>query len=63
MIKPVAPSQARWYVFAVIGRDIDGGTETSEISNYYGSDRRPTRADIRPEGWQVLEFTTRAVNR
>jgi hypothetical protein len=62
-LRVASPGQARWYALAVIGRDVDGGTETNEVSNYYENQRRPQRADFRQPGWQVLEFTVRAVNR
>lgn len=57
------PRQAAWYAQVVLGRDIDGGTETAEADGYFSV--RPERADFGPleDGWKILEFTRKEIRR
>jgi hypothetical protein len=55
------PRSARWCAWAAIGRNVPGGTETSEVYGYFTADAKPGRLDIRPRGWRTLEFTVRAI--
>jgi hypothetical protein len=60
---PIRPSNpaAKWYAAAVIGRDVEGGTETAEVDGYFMA--RPRRSWLAPRdgGWRVLEWSTRTV--
>jgi hypothetical protein len=53
-----SPREADWYASAVIGRDVDGGTETEEMDGYFRG-ARPKRSDLGvPVGWKILAFNT-----
>ena len=55
------PNKANHYVHLTIGRDIPGGTETSEVDAYSCDEHLPfnladiLHPDIREDGWTVLE--------
>lgn len=59
-----SPHLADWYAHAVIGRNVPGGTETSEVDDYFAG-ARPRRAALGPldDGWYILEFTSRRITR
>ncbi len=61
---PCPPHLADWYAHAVIGRNVPGGTETSEIDGYF-TGARPRRTDLGPldDGWRILEFATQRARR
>lgn len=59
----VPPLHADWYASAVIGRDVDGGTETSEVDGYFRGEKPQRRHLNVPEGWKVLEFSARRTGR
>lgn len=62
--QPCPPHLADWYARAVIGRNIPGGTETSEVDGYF-TGRRPRRTDFGPlyGGWRILKFTSTRIRR
>jgi len=51
-----SPSFARWYGEVVVGRNVDGGTET-DYHYGYSNDEDPNVHDLVPEGWDLLEET------
>lgn len=57
------PSQASFYVTAVSGRRISGGTETGYSDEYYCAEHVPdidqARERLAAEGLQLLEFSVR----
>lgn len=40
------PSKARWYVSVIMGRDVDGGTETWEFDGYSGRVSAPACMEV-----------------
>lgn len=56
----VSPREADWYAHAVIGRDVDDGTETSEVDGYFAG-AKPARGVFLPlpDGWKIIEFSAR----
>ncbi|MGD0609335.1 MAG: hypothetical protein ABSA53_37875 [Streptosporangiaceae bacterium] len=56
------PDQASYHVGAILGRDVPGGTETTEWDRYFCAEHVQARADIsqtlrtQSEGWKVLEY-------
>src|SRR5579872_5777989 len=62
LARPCPPHLVDWYAHTVIGRNVPGGTETSEVDGYF-ADGRPRRADLGllGEGWRILAFTSRRV--
>lgn len=61
------PNRANVYVALVIGRDVPGGTETSEVDAYSCSAHEPVDAaqilhpDIQRDGWYVIESTVKYI--
>jgi len=58
-----APSEARWYGFVVIGRDVDGGTETDHVDAYSAAEDRPDTLLLVPDGWEALEVAVQPTPR
>lgn len=58
------PQQADWHAEAIIGREIDGGTETNVVDAYFTGDK-PGWADLftPADGWHIIEFRARRAGR
>ncbi len=58
-----APSEALWCGEVVVGREVDGGTETDYFYGYSADEDEPDAADLVPVGWDLLEVKVRATPR